>query len=114
MESNSEIITHSDAYKHPELYISDGNIILSAMPNDPDTPVFWQLTTEVNDPEKAIFFRVHKSTLAKHSKIFSDMFGLPVCPDGDLNSMYDGVPVVDMPDKAEDLAVLLNHFYGPP
>lgn len=112
METSSERSTHMDADRHPSLYISDGNIILSAMPKK---PAHWQTTSNLStgkESVKAILFRVHKSFLGS-STFFSGMFTLPDYPDQNLNKTYDGVPVVPMSDKAEDVEVLLKFFYCP-
>ena len=55
-------------------------------------------------------FRVHSFMLAHHSPIFSDMFALP---SPSIADTYEGAPLVDMPDKAEDLADLLKVLYDP-
>ena len=48
--------------------------------------------------------------LAHHSPIFSDMLTLP---NPSVVDAYEGVPTVDMPDKAEDVEDLLKVLYDP-
>ena len=61
-------------------------------------------------------FRVHKSILALHSSILSDMFMLGK-PDADMesDSVEDGCPVVEMKDDSasewEELLSLIYHGY---
>ena len=77
---------------HHSLYMVDGNIILTA-------PHPTGICT---------LFRVHQSILAKSSPIFATMFTLPA---NNGNEMYDGVPLVRMPDGAEELESLLQVLY---
>ena len=78
--------------KHDSLYFIDGNVVLIA-PN----------STGIRT-----VFRVHQSVLAKSSPIFATMFTLPA---GDGNEMYDGVPLVQMLDGAEEVESLLKVLY---
>ncbi|TFK50276.1 hypothetical protein OE88DRAFT_1596257, partial [Heliocybe sulcata] len=55
-----------------------------------------------------VAFCVHKSTLTRQSPVFADMFALPA---SDVNETYEGLPVVRMQDKAEDLAALFEILY---
>ena len=80
--------------KHPSLYHADGDIILSA-----------------KGPELHQLFRVHKVFLAHYSDVFKDMFQLGAEVPAD--ETYDGVPMVTMPDNAEDLTTLLEVLYKP-
>lgn len=54
-----------------------------------------------------VLFRVLKSILAKYSKFFSTSFDLTDRPDNSLNPLYDGVPVIVMPDSAAEIESLL-------
>ncbi|PPR03903.1 hypothetical protein CVT24_008095 [Panaeolus cyanescens] len=73
-------------------------------------------------------FRVHRSLLALHSKVFADMFSIPqpvqdpsssasvsgsglTTTDG-LNEMVEGCPVVRIYDDSSDISVLLSVLYG--
>jgi hypothetical protein len=77
-----------------DFYIEDGNIVLSTKDKDGNIT----------------YFRVHRSTLMKHSPIFRDMFNIPTPPDMDL---YDGVPVVQLQDDPNDLKAFLTFLYEP-
>ncbi|KAJ3540716.1 hypothetical protein NM688_g6189 [Phlebia brevispora] len=81
------------AYKnHPEFYLDDGNVVLIAG----DTR-----------------FRVHKSILALNSAVFCDMVSLaqPPSPSED-EDLFDGCPMIQLSDEAEDLAVILRLMYN--
>lgn len=81
---------------HPELYFSDGDVVLSAQ----------------NAAQTLVMMRIHRFTLCHNSPVFADMFALPAAQG--VNAVYDGVPVVDMPDAAEDLAGVLGILYNTP
>lgn len=80
---------------HPRLYFPDGDVVLSAS-NPRRTNV-------------VLLMRVHRLMLSHHSVVFSDMFSLPPVPE--INDMYDGAPLVRMPDAAEDLAKVVEALY---
>ncbi|KAF7289701.1 BTB domain-containing protein [Mycena indigotica] len=50
-------------------------------------------------------FRISRDFMATHSPIFRDMLALPTPPDAD---MYDGCPLVCLPDSAEDMTHFLK------
>lgn len=54
-------------------------------------------------------FRVHRSILSKHSKIFADMFGLAESQ----HINVDGVPVVHLADSSQELGYILEWMYEP-
>ena len=75
-----------------ELWFEDGNIVI------------------VTDDYTA--FKVHRTILATHSGVFSDMFAMPQPPYAPEN-MYDGCPRVDLPEvSGRDLAIMLDMFYN--
>jgi hypothetical protein len=82
-----------------DLYFLDGNVVLSATMTDKSIRAF----------------RVHKSILSLHSPVFSDMFSLSGTNEEDLptGDTYDGVPLVYMPDRCEDLESFLKVLYNP-
>lgn len=86
---------------HPTLYFEDGNVVLSALPQEGHRQ----------------FFRVHQSILCRQSPILADMFALPpLKASGSKDALaetYDGVIHVEMPDSAEDLASFLHVLYDP-
>ncbi|KIM49688.1 hypothetical protein M413DRAFT_114305 [Hebeloma cylindrosporum] len=56
-------------------------------------------------------YRVHRSLLSRHSKVFKDMFSLPqpAMDPGPITS--DGCPVIFLCDKATDLEHALSVIY---
>ncbi|KAJ7045774.1 hypothetical protein C8F04DRAFT_1249156 [Mycena alexandri] len=78
----------------PDLYFDDGNIVLSAK----------------DGKEQAIYFRLYRGILAYNSPVFSDMLAMPP---PQIVEHYDGVPLVEMPDDADDLRVLLSLLFAP-
>jgi len=90
---------------HPSLYLADGDIVLSALRSGSTTP-YW-------------IFRVDKVYLSRNSPIFADMLSIPQFTGEDPESQteipetYDGVPLVRLPDDAEDIAALLTVLYNP-
>jgi hypothetical protein len=81
-----------NAKAHGSLYLFDGNIALVAP----------------HATGKRVVFRVHQSILSKNSPVFETMFTLPAV---DANEMYDGVPLVWLPDAAEEVESLLRVLY---
>ena len=81
--------------RHESLYLPDGDVVLAA-PQSPTTTVL---------------FRVDKIYLSRNSPAFRSMFSLPSVPC--VNELYDGVPKVQLPDDADDLARLLAALYDP-
>ena len=76
---------------HEELWFSDGSIVLST--------------------DKHLY-RVHKSVLAKHSKVLSDLLEIPT---GDIAQMesWECVPMVRMVgDSDGEVYMLLKALYG--
>ncbi|KAI5119035.1 hypothetical protein M0805_001858 [Coniferiporia weirii] len=101
--------------RHPTLYFADGNIVLSAL-SAPHS----KLSCAVNIiPEASnlstpntLLFRVHKSLLQENSVVFRDMLELGEAS-SELDEKYDGVPMVQMPDTAEEVEDILKVFYRP-
>ena len=60
---------------------------------------------------RRILFKVHKSVLASASKVFADMLELAGGTNASSDT-HDGVPLVFMPDAAEDIEVLIDTMYG--
>ncbi|KAH8990394.1 hypothetical protein EDB86DRAFT_1772940 [Lactarius hatsudake] len=70
----------------------------------PDANVIIRSSDQVN-------FRVHKSLLAMSSSLFDDLFSLPQPPDGEI---VDGLPVVQLPEDANLLNILVSLIYPVP
>ncbi|KLO08182.1 hypothetical protein SCHPADRAFT_835655 [Schizopora paradoxa] len=83
-------------------WFEDGNVVLSAD--------FGSAKKKGSPTE--LLFRVHKSQLSNHSKIFNDMFGLG---DGmeQSSEMFQGVPLVHLHDSALDVKIMLAAIYYP-
>jgi hypothetical protein len=54
--------------------------------------------------------RLHTFILSQHSATFLGMFTLPRDPN--VNEIYDGVPVVKMMDRTEELELLVDALYN--
>lgn len=104
----------SDYQRHSILYFVDGNVCLAAGNLSlAASNSSGQAVTPGQEPEKlaehtGTVFRVHQTVLSLHSPIFKDTFALR-SPQG-ANETYDGVPLVQMPDSADDLESLLKAF----
>lgn len=108
-ESGSTTATETTTLrKHEDLWFTDGSVVLQT---------------------RSVLFRVHSSLLSRHSVFFRDMFSLP--PPGNhshttipptrspLNlalaeQTYDGCPLVELHDSAEDVKNLLIALYDGP
>ena len=90
--------TSSSNIHHPYLYIPDGNIVIIAQ--------------DAAKKTDRVHFRVHQSSLSKHSQVFKDMFTLPASPEN-AQELYDGVPFVEVNDDPDDIAKFLTILYEP-
>jgi hypothetical protein len=88
--TNSNVHDSNEWKRHPNLYMSDGTIVL--------------LTNDT-------LFRVYFGLLSMHSEVFSGMASLSEFqpPDADV---YDGCPLIYLTDDAEDLAYFLEMTLG--
>ena len=77
------------------LYFPDGDIILSVL-------------TKKGRPA---FLRLHRVMLSHFSITFRDILAIPADPQA--NEMYEGVPVIVMPDPHEDFVGLISALYAP-
>lgn len=84
--------------RHDSLWISDGNIVMSA----------------VNEEETCtILFCVHRSSLTRQSEVFESMFNIPQGEDSRFIEVYEGLPLVRLPDSAKEVEGLLNVMHDP-
>ncbi|KIP07176.1 hypothetical protein PHLGIDRAFT_46105, partial [Phlebiopsis gigantea 11061_1 CR5-6] len=81
--------------QHPTFYLPLGDLIVQSAADAEGT---------------STLFRVSKSLLAFNSPVFADMFALPTTSTQDL---YDGAPLVQVTDTAEELAALFSALYDP-
>lgn len=82
---------------HSDPYLDDGNVVIAATAQNGSTHVF----------------RVYRGLLCRQSPIFADMFTVSSSPDSTVHELYDGAPVIRMPDAAEDLGDLLKMMLNP-
>lgn len=102
--------------KHTEFYFDDGSIVLSAHSTEVSLPGKELESSGSSRPKmprpnasRKVVFRVHKSILRSASRVFANMFELS---DGSASDIHDGVPLVHMPDSAEDVEAMLDMLYG--
>ncbi len=86
--------TDNELREDPELWLSDGSVVLAARDDEGTT---WG-------------FKCHKSVLSKHSAVFEGMFLLEQPDDAE---MHDGLPLVAVADRYADLKRLLQMLYDP-
>lgn len=85
--------------QHSSFWYAEGNVILRA-----------QRTAKT---KCGTMFKVHKSYIAQRSSVFADMLVVAgPAPGDDVQELYEGVPVIDVQDPAEDWADLLSLLYG--
>lgn len=81
-----------------DLWMEDGNIIIAA--------------TDVSSEKKTTYaFKCHRSVLSKQSKVFEGLLGIPSSEDS--QDMYDGLPLIMLPDAWADVKGLLHYVYEP-
>ncbi len=78
---------------HEKHWVSDGNIVLSAVSAQ---------------KEATILYRVHRSLLSDQSEVFTSMFELPQGEGNSQVELYNGLPLVRLPDTAEEVCALLD------
>ncbi|EIW56239.1 uncharacterized protein TRAVEDRAFT_50720 [Trametes versicolor FP-101664 SS1] len=84
--------------RHPDFYFDDGDIVLQAeLPSSPERCTF-QL------------YCVHTTILRFHSDFFSNLFA-DAYPGQEQS--FEGLPLVHMSDKPEDIVSLLSYVYNP-
>lgn len=76
--------------RHPDLYMPDGSMVLLA---------------------DSTLFRVYPGLLAKHSNVFEGLTESSPHLPADAE-MYDGCPLVRIPDDAEDVVYFLKATMG--
>ena len=81
---------------HENLYFSDGDLVVAS-------------SLEEN---ARTLFRVHTPIVARHSPVFKDMLSFPI-GESSKTELYDGVPLVLLPDEMEEIAALLDVLYNP-
>lgn len=80
--------------------MEDGNIIIAAM--DP--------TSDAEESPNYVF-KCHKSVLSKQSSVFEQMLNIP--PSDNADDVYEGLPLVILPDPYQDVKAVLKFLYEP-
>ena len=90
-------VHHEPVYVHDEdLWLEDGNSIVAA--------------TDDESQEKVTYtFKFHRSLLAKQSIVFEDMLAIP--PSTSAQDIYEGLPLMILPDRYADVKGLLHFLY---
>ncbi len=82
----------------PDLWIEDGNVVIA-------------VADETSEEKIMRGFKCHRGVLAKHSQVFAGLFSIP--PSGEAEDVYDGLPLVTLPDAYADVKNLLRFLYDP-
>ncbi|KAI0054900.1 hypothetical protein BV25DRAFT_353190 [Artomyces pyxidatus] len=88
-----------EVVESPDLWLKDGNIIIRTVSND--------------SPPAYTLYRVHKHTLGLHCSVFASLFDGPQGAFAAGSEHYDGVPIMDLPDAADDVRDFLKALYFP-
>ncbi|KAI0035504.1 hypothetical protein K488DRAFT_68311 [Vararia minispora EC-137] len=86
--------------QHPLLWLDDGNIVLRTT-----SP------TTAESPATQMLYKVHKSILALNATFFEEMFAGGTAIFDIASEQYKGLPVIDMPDLAEDVEAFLKSIF---
>ncbi|KAI0048871.1 hypothetical protein FA95DRAFT_1461452, partial [Auriscalpium vulgare] len=81
------------------LWLADGNIVIRGPPE--------------GTPPTRILYKVHMFTLALHSAIFASLFDGPQAAFDAGSDRYQDLPVMDLPDSAQDVRDFLKALYLP-
>ncbi|KAF9488286.1 hypothetical protein BDN71DRAFT_519296 [Pleurotus eryngii] len=96
------------------LYFADGNFVISSAGDEGDVEEANDVDDSPEDERSkdiVIYFRVHQSLLSRDSAVFADMF--TVGSAASTENMYDGVPLIEVQDKAKHLRGFLKAIYEP-
>ncbi|KAF4603796.1 hypothetical protein EYR40_000967 [Pleurotus pulmonarius] len=103
-------------------YFDDGSIVLAACSDyaDEEKATYVDTLGPTSSIDRSIaneitvYFRVHRSILVGESEVFKDMFIVGQTSASTTNAeVYDGVPLIVMQDKAEDVRGFLQAIYKP-
>ena len=86
----SSLEDHIHIAQEAKLWFEDGNVVLVAEHHP---------------------FKVHKGVLAAKSAVFSSMFTVPQPQALDENEHFQGIPLVPLSDKWQDVQTLLKGIY---
>lgn len=97
--------------KKTDLWLTDGTIIIRTVSQVP--PTTNTQPTDAPFPPTYTLFKVHRSVLAKHSPVFSGLFGLDQQALESASESFEGIPVMELPEPAEHVESLLKALYFP-
>ncbi|KAI0054912.1 hypothetical protein BV25DRAFT_1833470 [Artomyces pyxidatus] len=83
----------------PDLWLKDGSIIIRTISKD--------------SPPTHTLYKVHKYILALHCSVFAALFEGPQAAFAIGSEHHDGIPIMDLPDDAEDVHDFLTALYFP-
>ncbi|PPR05802.1 hypothetical protein CVT26_010152 [Gymnopilus dilepis] len=72
---------------------------------------YWFDSGDVVLEAEGVQFRVHRDVLARHSRIFSDTFGMPQGEGSPQDVLVDDCPIVGLSEKSSEIKYLLSIFY---
>ncbi len=81
-----------------DLWLEDGNIVIA-------------VTDDTSEEKTTYAFKCHRSVLAKQSRVFEGLFGIPASENSE--DVYEGLPLVMLPDAYADVKGLLHYIYEP-
>lgn len=87
-----------------DIWEKDGNVVIGVVEDSNES--------ESEDPDVVLhLFKCHTIILSQHSPVFRDMLAMP--PSSAPEDMYNGLPLVRLPDPHLDIKELLRMLYDP-
>lgn len=87
-----------------DIWEKDGNVVIGVVEDSNES--------ESEDPDVVLhLFKCHTIILSQHSPVFRDMLAMP--PSSSPEDMYNGLPLVRLPDPHLDIKELLRMLYDP-
>ncbi|PPQ66246.1 hypothetical protein CVT26_010947 [Gymnopilus dilepis] len=80
----------------------------------PSRSEYWFKTGDVVLQAENTQFRVHREILSRHSRVFTDTFGMPQSKEGEgscSERLVDGQPLVDLDDPVHEIDYMLSILY---
>ena len=91
-------LAHEFKFVHDnDIWMEDGNLIVAA--------------TDGSSEQKTTYaFKCHRSILSKQSTVFEGLLGIP--PSNAAQDVYEGLPLITLPDQYTDVKQLLCSLYA--